>query len=81
MIRDIAKIRRANPQLASTMEATGGFLNTHTLPQIIAVDRLMLVLVRCGNGRFLCPAQDVEHFTNIITKEGSDYVRDWSLPA
>ncbi len=50
------------------------------VPHLIKEDRLQLVLVRCGNGRFLCPVQDLDHFVNIITKEDSDYVRDVSIP-
>jgi hypothetical protein len=38
------------------------------------------ILVRCGYGRFTCPAQDAAHFIAIITKEGHDYVRDISFP-
>jgi len=58
-----------------------GFVQDVDLPQIIAYNRLELLLVRCGCGRFLCPAQDLDHFMGIIKKEGSDYVRDVSLPA
>lgn len=53
--------------------------------------RLELLLVRCGGGRFLAPAQDVAHFIGIIEREatyrageggeGSDYIRDVSIPA
>lgn len=38
------------------------------------------LLVRCGCGRFIAPAQDVAHFVEIIEREGSDYVRDVSIP-
>jgi len=58
---------------------------------IIAADpdtRLTMILVRCGGGRFLAPAQDVQHFIGIIEREagdtvgeGSDYIRDVSIPA
>lgn len=43
--------------------------------------RLTLLLVRCGGGRFLAPANQVKHFTDIIERDGADYVRDVSLPA
>ncbi len=61
---------------------------------LIAADpatRLTLLLVRCGNGRFLAPAQDVAHFIGIIEEHArqahlspngwmvSDYIRDVSL--
>lgn len=59
---------------------TGGFLTETDLKFIVEQDRLRLILVRCGNGRFLCPAQDVAHFIGIIERDGQDYVRDVSLP-
>jgi len=57
-----------------------GFIAKDDLPHIIKENRLELLLVRCGSGRFLCPAQDVDHFVQIITNEGNDYVRDVSFP-
>jgi len=39
-------------------------------------DHLQPVLVRCGNGRFVCPIQDLSHFREIINKDGRDYIRD-----
>lgn len=41
--------------------------------------RLTLLLVRCDGGRFIAPAQDVEHFIQLIERDGGDYVRDVSL--
>jgi hypothetical protein len=64
-----------------------GFLSVATLQDLAKIDRLRMVLVRCGNGRFLCPAQDVEHFMDIIRRDfdahnnGCDYVRDVALQA
>ena len=54
--------------------------------------RLWPLLVRCGGGRFTCPAQDVAHFVTIIQHTlacdelggggaSVDYVRDVSLLA
>ena len=56
-----------------------GFITDADLPAVIAEDRLQMMIVRCGNGRFVCPAQDVAHFIAIIEKEGSDYIRDVSI--
>jgi hypothetical protein len=70
-----------NKTVADKIREQCGFVTDKELPAIIQYSRLQLLLVRCGNGRFLCPAQDVEHFCGIIEKEGSDYVRDVSLPA
>ena len=58
-----------------------GFIQENDLAEIIMENRLEPLLVRCGGGRFICPAQDVTHFIDIITKEGTDYVRDVSFPA
>jgi len=59
-----------------------GFITSpEDLQKIVAQNRFKMLLIRCGNGRFLCPAQDVQHFVDIINKEGTDYVRDISLPA
>jgi len=41
--------------------------------------RLTPVLVRCGGCRFVVPADQAQHLIDIITREGSDYVRDASL--
>lgn len=58
-----------------------GFLPKPALEKLVKLNRLNPVLVRCGGGRFTCPAQDAQHFIDIITKEGSDYIRDVSIPA
>lgn len=57
-----------------------GFLTMFLVDVIAHHDKLRQVLVRCNGGRFLCPAQDVRHFMDIIDKEKSDWVRDVSLP-
>jgi len=49
---------------------------------VIAEDdetRMTPILVRCGNGRFTCPAQNAAWFIKIINAEGTDYVRDASI--
>lgn len=56
-----------------------GFVTEAELPHIIKLDRLFPLLVRCGNGRFTAPAQDLAHFIQAITAAG-DYVRDVSFP-
>jgi len=71
------------------VKANGGFLSPTDLEIIAHHDRLRQVLVRCGNGRFLCAAQDAKHFMAIIKRDAdahgqtdpdTDYVRDVSLP-
>ena len=56
-----------------------GFLKQDQVRALVNENRLMPVLVRCGGGRFSCPAQDVEHFISCIGKSGMDYVRDVSI--
>lgn len=67
----------------------GGFLSPTDLEIIAHHDRLRQVLVRCGNGRFTCAAQDAKHFMDIIARDAAahgltdpdtDHVRDVSLP-
>lgn len=57
-----------------------GFLTPEDIAFLAEHDRMRMILVRCGNGRFLTPAQNVKWFTEIITEHGGDYVRDCSLP-
>lgn len=56
-----------------------GFLRDTDMPELIAVDRLCQVLVRCGGCRFTCAAQDVAHLVKCV-EAGGDYVRDVSFP-
>lgn len=77
----ITKIARSNPTLAKKIESQATFLTNEDIPEVERVDRTIMVLVRCGNGRFLCPVQNALHFCNIIDKEGTDYVRDVSFPS
>jgi len=90
--KDFARIQAANPELAAKIKAYGYFIEDTMIPELLKIDRLLQVLVRCGNGRFVCAVQDVSHFIQIIeehsklkTKETGvqfqgDYVRDVSLP-
>ena len=66
--------------IAEIIKENHGFVQTpEQMKSIQKENRLQMMLVRCGGGRFVCPAQDVEHFVAIINKEGSDYVRDISI--
>src|SRR3990167_10815286 len=49
--------------------------------------RLTLILVRCGGGRFMAPADQAGHFISLIEEhalcpvsEHHEYIRDVSLP-
>ncbi len=60
-----------------------GFLQEPQLEELVELDRLRPVLIRCSGGRFTCPAQDAKHFIEIIeatTVGVGEYVRDVSLP-
>jgi hypothetical protein len=67
--------------IAQIREKNHGFVLDSDLPAIIEENRFQMLLVRCGAGRFVAPAQDIKHFIDIIGREGSDYVRDVSFPA
>lgn len=76
----LANERTVPPEvLAEYPELSMGFITEGQIDAVIEKNRLRMCLVRCGGGRFLCPAQDVKHFINIITEHGGDYVRDVSL--
>ena len=91
--KSVQKIAAVNPALANKIAQQGTFLTDADVPEVQKVDRMMLVLVRCGNGRFLCPVQDVEHFIAIIEEHAKlkekatgqpmqgDHIRDVSFPA
>lgn len=62
------------------LEDDCGFIQSEAqLKEIVKENRLHPCLVRCGNGRFTCPAQDVKHFVEIINATSLDYVRDISV--
>ena len=81
----IAKIRSSNPALATKIMGLGGSVTADMVTDLINIDRLMLVLVICGCGRFICPVQDVAHFVKIIDEhretksDAADYVRYISI--
>ena len=62
------------------MAVNHGYLTLPRLAELIELDRLCPILVRCGQCRFTCGAQDVEHLLRCI-ELGGDYVRDVSFPA
>lgn len=65
------------------LKSNYGFVHKVQLQEILkkwySRVRLHPCLVRCGCGRFTCGMQDVQHFIDIIEKEGSDYIRDVSI--
>jgi len=65
--------------IADRLKDSYGFVTDLDMPAVVAEDRLYPCLVRCGGGRFKCPAQNVKHFVDIIEADGRDYVRDVSL--
>ena len=94
-MQGIQQIRQANPALARKIEAQHGFIIADDVEPLIAVNRSMLVMVRCGAGRFLTPIESLNHFMGIIERHANmvqahtgellnrdtDHVRDVSLPA
>lgn len=64
-----------------------GFIETpEELKEVVAFSPFQLCLVRCGNGRFIVPADNAQHFMDIINNSsknglapGNDYVRDIAI--
>jgi len=76
--RQLNKIAEYSPSFAEKLDNQHGCLSLGDLQKLVELDRLHQVLVRCGGGRFVCAAQDAEHFISLVEK-GGDYVRDISL--
>lgn len=83
---NLAQVARVDPELALVISNRGGFIVTDEMPKLIEISRMMLVMVRCSGGRFICPVQDATHFMDIIERDAdanngqpSEYVRDVSL--
>lgn len=66
----------ATAQFALTK--TFGFLRDTDIPQLVKLDRLQPLLVRCGACRFTCAAQDTPTLVSYVEAAG-DYVRDVSF--
>lgn len=79
-MQGIFQIQQANPALANTIKERGGFITSDQMDELNKIIPNQLLLVRCGNGRFLTPLNQLNHFIRIINNEKSDYVRDVSLP-
>ena len=62
----IDRIARQNPDLATKLINQGYCLQVGDLAEVVKIERLMPILVKCGCGRFTAPAQDVGHFIRII---------------
>jgi hypothetical protein len=68
-----------NPTLAQFILARPfGFVTEADMPQLIALDRLCPLVVRCGCCRFICGAQDLATLLGYVRKAG-DYCRDVSI--
>ena len=81
------------PQFRTKVENQHSFLTREDVLELVRVDRLFQVLVRCNNARFVCAVQDVLHLVDIIEEHCSafgpldrpkshnlDWVRDISVP-
>lgn len=53
MTNKLQLIAAQNQALATKINIQGGFITSEDLPGLIAINRSMLLLVRCGCGRFL----------------------------
>ncbi len=72
-------IQAGNSILAAKIKEQGYFVTLEQVKEIILTDRFCPVLVRCNGGRFVCAAQYVSHFCNVVEESKMDYVRDISV--
>ncbi len=66
---DQFRLQRLNPILHAKIGRQHFCIDTNDLNELIKLDRLTPVLIKCGNGRFTCPAQDVIHWIDIIDSQ------------
>jgi hypothetical protein len=67
--------------LLKRLAAKGGFMTAADVAELAKADRLRQCLVRCNCGRFVCAAQDVKHYVDLVATSKEDYVRDVALLA
>jgi len=65
--------------IKKALDENMGFITDADLSEVIKENRMQLLLVRCGGGRFLVPAQDAKHFIDIVKRDGTDHIRDVSI--
>lgn len=75
----MGKIRANDSKLADKIIKQGYCIVDADVESLTKIDRLMKVLVKCGNGRFSCPVQDVKHFIKIVDESGLDHIRSVEL--
>jgi hypothetical protein len=76
--KQLRRIAEKSPDLAKKIDEQYGFLSEKDVQRLSEIDQFWQVLVRCGGGRVLTAAQNVQWFTSCITQSG-DYVRDYGL--
>jgi hypothetical protein len=83
---NLTQVLKVNPDLALLISNRGGFITDDQMEELIGINRMMLVMVRCGMGRFICPIQDAKHFIDIIERDSEannghqgEHIRDVSL--
>ena len=80
-MQHIERIKKSSPSLAAKLIKNSGFLQSQDVDALLSIDRFIMVLVRCGAGRFLTPIQDLKHFIEVVQASKKDYIRDVCLPA
>lgn len=75
-------IEAKDPVLANELSIDYGFFTSKAqIEKLATLLPKVQLLVRCGAGRFVTSADTANWFSEIVTKEGTDYVRDISLLA
>jgi hypothetical protein len=75
----ISSIAKKNKDLANCIDNQYGCLTMENIKELAKDFPTHMLLVRCGNGRFVTAADSVEHFCEVVGKSKQDYVRDVSL--
>jgi len=78
MTSQINKIKKYDHHLASKIEEQHGFLTSGDIERLSDFLPDHMVLIRCGNGRFITRASSANHFVDVV-RCSHDYVRDVSL--
>ena len=79
IINQISSIAKKNKDLAICIDHQHGCLTMENIKELAKDFPTHMILVRCGNGRFVTAADSVEHFCEVVRKSSEDYIRDISL--
>ena len=68
-------------QVLARAKTRDNFLTLNDVRVIAKNDPSKMLLVRCGNCRFLAHADNIKWIIDIIERDGQEYVRDIAIPS